>query len=103
MLDKGQNVKLIFKGFASPLTSKEYNTLLSKRRISSVKKYIEKYNKEILNKYLINQKLIILMMPFGEDTAPKFINDNPKDIKKSVFGINASRERRVEIIKIEVN
>ncbi|MAZ00591.1 MAG: hypothetical protein CMP58_04745 [Flavobacteriales bacterium] len=103
LLDKGQNVKLIFKGFASPLTSKEYNTLLSKRRISSVKKYIEKYNKEILNKYLINQKLIILMMPFGEDTAPKFINDNPKDIKKSVFGINASRERRVEIIKIEVN
>ncbi len=103
LLKNDKNIKLIFKGFTSPLTSKEYNKALSKRRIHSVEKYIKKYNNGSLNKFFKNGQINIIMMPFGEDLAPRFINDNPKDIKKSIFGINASRERRVEIVKIEVN
>ena len=41
-------------------------------------------------------------VPFGKSMAPKDISDSRKDIANSVFGIAASKQRKVEIIGIRI-
>lgn len=93
--------KLIIKGFASPLAPNKYNVNLSKRRISSLINYLIKYNNgELAN--LINKKIIFEFIPFGEDKADKMVSDNPKNVSKSIYSIEAALERKIEIIGIKI-
>ncbi len=46
------------------------------------------------------EKAEIREKTFGEDTAPVNVASEPKD-PRSIFYINASRERRVEIVEIK--
>ncbi len=96
LVDKGYQVTIEFRGFTSPLASVEYNQLLSERRISSIKKLFE----NSLGADFI--KIITMDLALGKLTAPSGISDNIKDKAKSQFGIDASKQRKVEIIGIRL-
>ena len=55
---------------------------------------------EKLKKYIKTGQLKVTEKSFGEATAPVNISDKVNDIK-SIYHINASKERRVEIIEIK--
>ncbi len=103
MLERGDKFEIFLKGYASPRASTQYNLILSQRRIFSVKNELLKYNDGILKKYLDNKQLNVMEKPFGEMTAPKKVNDNIKDTRSSVFSLDASNERRVEIVEVIKN
>jgi len=99
-LAKGKKYEIFLKGYASPLANSEYNYILGQRRIYSVKNEFSKYKNGKLKKYIKTGQLKVTEKSFGEATAPVNISDKVNDIK-SIYHINASKERRVEIIEIK--
>lgn len=99
-LNEGYTFEILVKGYASPLAPSEYNKALSKRRISSIRNELSKYNGGILMPFMDSNQLMITDVSYGEDQAPGGINDKPSNQTASVYSVEASRERRVEIIKI---
>lgn len=99
ILVSGEKVNLSVKGFASPLAKTDYNESLTGRRVSSVTNYFKNYD-EVLSKALNDGSLKLTLVPAGEDEAKGGV-DNAKDKKGSIYGVAASKERRVEIIGIE--
>lgn len=99
-LNKGSKMEIHIKGFASPLHEEKYNINLSQRRISSLMNMIRNFESGQLNSYLENGNLKIIQLPFGENKSQKYVNDNPKERKKSVYSIDAMLERKIEIIEI---
>jgi hypothetical protein len=99
-LKRGKVYQIFVKGYASPLAKSKYNYNLSQRRIMSVYNEFHAYNNGILKKYIKNGQLKLDQKPFGESTAPPGISDVKSDLR-SIYTIEASRERRVEIIEIK--
>jgi hypothetical protein len=99
-LASGKKYEIFLKGYASPLASNHYNYHLSQRRIESVKNEFYRYKGGVLLKFITSGLLKISEKPFGEEAAPSGISDDLKD-PKSIYGLRASRERRVEIIEIK--
>ncbi len=99
-LNEGYSFEILVKGHASPLAPSEYNKRLSKRRIASVRNELTKYNDGLLIPYMDSSQLIITDVSYGEEQAPGDIDDKPSNQTASVYSVEASRERRVEIIKI---
>ncbi|MBK9107952.1 MAG: PD40 domain-containing protein [Saprospiraceae bacterium] len=99
-LKKGKKYEIFLKGYASPLAKSEYNLKLSHRRIHSVYNDIWNYKDGLFKKYIKSGYLKLSEKPFGESQAPRGISDQKKDLR-SVFTVEASRERRVEIIEIK--
>lgn len=102
-LQQGNSVQLLIKGFCSPLHTNEYNINLSKRRISSLKKYLEYANDSVLFPYLNHTaengaKLMIYEDPVGEEMSNPFVSDNPNDLRNAVYSRSAAFERRIEIV-----
>jgi hypothetical protein len=101
-LQKGFQIRLNVRGFASPLAKTEYNVSLTQRRIMSLVNYLRAYDNGIFAPYLDGTspnggKLEIVGVPFGEYTANQITSDNPNDVKNSVFSRAAARERKIEI------
>lgn len=99
-LKRGKVYEIFVKGYASPLAKSNYNFNLSQRRIVAIYNEFYKYHNGILKKYIKNGQLKLSQKPFGETTAPPGISDNRQDLR-SIFTVEASRERRVEIIEIK--
>lgn len=98
LVDSGYVVTLEFRGYTSPLASEQYNKKLSERRISSIIKLVDSRlgdNFKVLAKSA-------LAIPFGESMSPKEISDSGKDRAKSVYSIEASKQRKVEIVGIRI-
>jgi len=100
-LNKGYTIKVSIKGYTSPRASSYYNNLLAKRRIHCVRNYFGIYESNVLQNYINSGQLIFFETPFGETTAPKNISDALNDRRNSIYSLEASRERRVEIVEIE--
>ena len=98
-LSQGKIFDIVLKGFASPRANNDYNYNLSQRRVRSVENEFSRYKKGVLLKYIKNGSLKISQEQYGEDTAPKSIIDDISDMR-SIYMIDASRERRVEIIEV---
>lgn len=101
-LQKGAKIKVMVKGFASPLHKTDYNVNLTKRRISSFVNYLMEYNNGVFAPYikgtaLNGGKVIFVGAPFGEYTANQLTSDNFHDQKNSVYSRAAAIERKVEI------
>ncbi len=96
-LETGIKVELILTGFTSPRAKDDYNWALSERRINSVVNYLELISQGVLKKYLSSKLLTIKHNPRGETTASKTISDKITDKLGSIFSIEASLERRVEV------
>ena len=100
-LKAGQKMTISIKGFASPRASNKYNLALSKRRIHSLKNELVKYQNGILADYIVKEQLKVEELPFGEDIAPSGISDRIPDRRNSIYSVEASRERRIEITGIK--
>jgi len=103
VLNNGHNVTIQLKGYASPRADYKYNLILANRRVNSVEREIKKYQNGALIPFIKNKKLIITDVSYGESLAPENISDDLKDERHSIYSIEASRERRVEVIKISTD
>ena len=99
-LSSGKNVEIQIKGYASPLYEKQYNINLSERRIMSLINFINLYKSNIFSPYFLSKNFIITVKPFGESNSLEKTSDNPNNIKKSIYGIEAMLERKIEIINV---
>jgi hypothetical protein len=100
VLKSGAKIEVQIRGFTSPRAPSDYNIALANRRIMSVRKQFSYYKKGIFWPFLKSGILTIQQLPFGETTAPQGISDDINDPKNSVYSVEASRERRVEIVLI---
>jgi tetratricopeptide (TPR) repeat protein/outer membrane protein OmpA-like peptidoglycan-associated protein len=98
----GSSIEIMIKSFASPLANSDYNMALTQRRIASVRNYLRKYGNGIFEQYVRSGKLKVSMLPLGETLAPSTLSDSPTDKKRSVFSIDASKERRAEILEVRL-
>ncbi|MBP6826709.1 MAG: PD40 domain-containing protein [Saprospiraceae bacterium] len=103
MMTRGDYIVLTLKGFASPRAASQYNLNLTSRRVSSVYNHFLIFDGGIYKKFVDNGQIIIKLEPNGEKKAPKDISDNIKEERKSIYDPRASRERRLEIIGVEVS
>lgn len=101
-LENGKSIELVIKGFASPLSGKEYNRKLTLRRISSVENEITEYKMGALRPYLESGNLEIIRQPFGEDRAAKGVSDDINDKRNAIYSKRAAFERRVEVIDVRL-
>jgi tetratricopeptide (TPR) repeat protein len=99
-LDLGRNLEIAIKGYTSPVADTRYNLALGQRRVSSVENEILQYEGGYFRQFVENGKLIITDISFGEETSPEGISDRISDRSQSVYGVGASKERRVQIVKI---
>lgn len=101
-LEKGANIVLTIKGFASPLAKTDYNVKLTGRRISSLENYLREFGTGMFNDYIDGSaenggSLSFVRIPFGEYTASSLISDNLNDQKNSVYSRAAALERKIEV------
>lgn len=103
LMERGDKFEIFLKGYASPRASEKYNLILGQRRIFSVKNEFLKYGNGVLGQYLTSNQLTISEKSFGELTAPKKVPDAINNQRLSVFSLDASQERRVEIVEVKRN
>ena len=99
-LQKGFNINLYLRGYASPLASTKYNYAIGQRRVQSIRNEFARYNNGILSEYLKSGQLQIKQRSFGEESAPEGISDKPTEMGKSIYSPEASKERRIELEEI---
>jgi len=99
-LEGGQNFEIQIKGYASPLAGRDYNLELSKRRVHSVENELDQFSNGLLNQYIDSGKLVVTDVSFGENQAPTNVSDKASNTQESIYSVAASKERRVEIIRI---
>lgn len=95
-MKEGEQLKVIIRGFASPRAKNDYNINLTKRRVKSVENYFNTHG--LLSKYA--GRIVVEQEANGEEKSPKGIADDIADRKNSIYSVAASKERRVEIVRI---
>ncbi len=101
-LKAGKSVELVVKGYASPLTTSEYNVNLSKRRVSSIINYYRQVDGGVFSSYLDNNKLRIVKEAFGESQSPSGVSDDREDTQNSVYNPLAASQRYVVISAFKI-
>ena len=103
-LRDGNSIKISIKGYASPRATSAYNRILSMRRISSVKNHFTAYNDGAFLTYIRSGQFTFEEEALGESTADlNQVSQDLNDLKGSVYSIQASVERRVEITNITID
>lgn len=105
-LEKGQDIELTIKGYASPLAETQYNVNLTKRRIASLVNFLREYQEGVYLPYLSDSiesdgNLSFLSKPYGEYSADSLVSDELQDEQGSVYSVAAALERKIEIEKVE--
>jgi len=100
-LHKGHSFEIKIKGYASPLSTSSYNRILGQRRVNSVRNEISKYVGGKILPFIDSGQLLITDISYGEDLSPSYVSDLSSDLRASVFSVEASMERRTEIIEIK--
>ncbi len=101
-LQRGNTAVISIRGFASPLAATDYNINLGKRRVDCLMNHFSTYRDGMLNRYIENGSLVLQEVSFGETQANSQISENPNDRKNSVYSPAASKERKVQIVKITI-
>ena len=96
-LKQGKRLDIIIEGYASPLANASYNEYLTSRRINSVVKFLSSYSGGSLSKYIKNGQLTLRIRPLGESEAAINVSDDTNDPIRSIYSLEASKERRVVI------
>lgn len=101
-LREGRHIRLLVKGYASPLATEKYNFVLSKRRISSFLNELLTYDNGIIAKHMQNASmggsLQIEELALGSSKADKHVSSDARNQSKSVYSPDAIAERRIEIV-----
>jgi tetratricopeptide (TPR) repeat protein len=106
-MERGDKITLAVRGHASPLALNDYNQHLSSRRISSLRNHLRAVRNGILVPYLDGTaenggELQINELPFGEERSEHGVSDDLQDVDRSVYSVEAMRERRIEIEAMQV-
>lgn len=101
LLDKGEEVKITLKGYASPLTTGDYNEKLAMRRISSIKNFFYAYQDGVFMKYIDKGTLYFEELAFGESEADEGVSDDAKDTRNSIYSPQAGKERKIKLLAIK--
>lgn len=98
-LKAGHRISMTVEGYASPIHTSEYNQLISKRRIASIVNQIMDYKKGILTRYMGTGggSLQIREVAYGSSHAKEGVSADRAKTNKSVYSVEAARERRIEI------
>mgnify|MGYP006287965729 FL=1 len=96
-LNAGYDFSIELTAFASPLATSRYNELLSKRRNASVKNYFHNPNEKNLREYIDDERIVFTENVIGDTKAPDNISSSRTERQKSVYSVEASRERRVQL------
>ncbi len=102
-LKDGTSADISIKGYTSPLAMNRYNLALGQRRVSSIKNELARYNNGIFMPFIESGQLSVTDVSFGEEIAPQNVSDSARDLRRSIYSVEAARERRVEIIRIKLN
>lgn len=102
-LEKGSQIELEVKGFASALSAADYNLTLTKRRINSIENYFEEALEGAFVPYLKGDAkngglLSIKAVPYGDLAVQERIDDNNKIA--AIYSPAAARQRRIELIAV---
>ncbi len=108
VLEEGKSITLETRGHASPLARTDYNRNLSRRRIESLRNHLRTVDNGRLRPYLDHTasngaKLSIEELPFGEERAADGVSDEPGDTKRSIYSVEAARERRIEVVALQLH
>lgn len=107
LMDKKAIVKIVMKGYCSPLASTDYNINLAKRRISSLRNYFYQYKNGKLLPFIKNEndtsigKILLVDEDIGELPFSK-VSDDLRDKRNSVYSPYAASERKIQIIAVEL-
>jgi hypothetical protein len=106
-LEQGASITLDVRGHASPLASNDYNRNLSSRRIESLRQHLRMLNDGVLAPYLNDTAtngamLQVRELPFGEERSVAGVSDDIGDLQRSVYSVEAARERRIEVIAVDL-
>ncbi len=102
-LNAGRGADIYIKGFTSPLANSQYNLALGQRRVASMKNELRRFKGGILMPFIDSGRLKITDVSFGEELAPSSVSDRGNDTRRSIYSVDASRERKVEIVRIKIN
>ncbi|MEO1437901.1 MAG: hypothetical protein AAFV80_20335, partial [Bacteroidota bacterium] len=97
-LNDGKSYELGIRGYTSPRAPSVYNDNLAQRRIVSVILYFEQFEAGVLKPFIQSGRLKFQEVPFGEREAPTNVVDAYDQRRLSIYSVDASRERRVEIV-----
>ncbi|MBD98651.1 MAG: hypothetical protein CMO34_02325, partial [Verrucomicrobia bacterium] len=102
-LEKGSQIELAVKGFASALSAADYNLTLTKRRINSIENYFEEVLEGAFVPYMQGEAengglLSIKAVPYGDLAVQESIDDNNKIA--AIYSPAAARQRRIELIAV---
>lgn len=102
-LEKGVELEIAIKGYASPLAQSDYNRKLTQRRIMCVRNYLSAFEDGRLREFMNGDdpSLRIVEIPYGESESDQYVSDNPQDQKGSIYSVAAAKERKVEILQIK--
>lgn len=98
-LKAGHRISMTVEGYASPIHTSKYNELISKRRIASIVNQIMDYKKGILTRFMGSNggSLQIREVAYGSSHAQEGVSADRQKTNKSVYSVEAARERRIEI------
>ncbi len=96
-LNSNEKITVVVKGYASSLSSSDYNTKLSKRRIHSLINYFMNYNQGQLENAIQNQQIKFIAMPYGELANKENLELSKKE---EIYGEQAIQERKIEIVAL---
>lgn len=102
LLSEGQQINITIKGYTSPLNTVAYNNNLAKRRISSLVNYFDNFESGYFRPYIDKKQIVYSFVAFGKTLSDGKVSDDPNDPRNSIYNPAASRERKIEIIAIEV-
>lgn len=96
-LRAGYDFSIELTAHSSPLATTRYNEILSRRRNASVKNYFRGQQEHDFEKYINEERIVFTEAAFGDTKAPSHVSDSRTDRRRSVYSVEASLERRVQL------
>jgi len=88
---------IFLRGHASPRSNPIYNAALSDRRNQSIRNYLMGWEGGKLARHFYEGRIRVDAIPFGDTQAAPGVSASFEDRARSVYSVEASRERRVTL------
>ena len=96
-LSAGKTVELTVAGYASPLSTEDYNYRLSQRRIASFRNMVRAWQEGRLAGALADGRLKIVQVPRGAEAAT-----DESRASDAVYSLPAAKARRIEVASCKI-
>ncbi len=96
----GERFEVSIRGFTSPKAPNKYNLALGQRRVYSLRNELTDYASGSFGTFLDSGSLIVTDLSFGEELAPSQVSDSNSNVRKSIYSVEASEERKAQIVSV---